>query len=129
MEYEIEFGGEPQDVTVTLSGRATPLGFRHLVRDLEADPRAVAEMVMLVDLSKLDTSTLSSEDLAETAEPVALRDARRPARAVAIVAPDAATSRYAQLLRAHLGGSKSRRQVFRSREEAIAWLRERSKPR
>ena len=38
MEFAVEFGGEPQDVTVTASGVADVAGLRELVRTLAASP-------------------------------------------------------------------------------------------
>lgn len=61
MHYVIEFGEGPEDMAVTLSGQATPIGFRQLIRDLNMDPRAHAGMTILVDLTALDTSVLSNE--------------------------------------------------------------------
>ena len=80
-------------------------------------------MTMLVDLSELDTSGLASEEVQGVADAVAGRDWDTPARAIAIVAPGRSFD-HAKLYRAHVGGSKSGREVFRSREDTLAWLRE-----
>jgi hypothetical protein len=42
--------------------------------------------------------------------------------AVAIIAPSDGAHTAALRYRAHLGGSRSNRQVFRSRDEALVWL-------
>jgi hypothetical protein len=56
---------------------------------------------------------------------ISQRDWIYPPRAVAVVAADEEAAARQQLIRAHLGGSGSRREVFLSREEAVAWLTER----
>ena len=124
MEYSLEFGGDgPQDLTITFAGVASPPDFRAMVQDLISDARFHGGMTMLVDLSELDTSGLASEEVQGVADSVAGRDWDTPARAIAIVAPGRSFD-HAKLYRAHVGGSKSGREVFRSREDALAWLRE-----
>ncbi|HEY8107744.1 MAG TPA: hypothetical protein VIC70_03515 [Gaiellaceae bacterium] len=123
MDYAIEFGGDPQDVTITLSGVATPVDFRSFIEARVLDPRFRTDMVILVDASRLDTSEMSSEALGAAMEPMIERDWHQPPLAVAIVAADARTLADAALTRARLGGRRSRRAVFTSHEEAIDWLR------
>ena len=124
MEYAFEFGsGGPQDLTVTLAGSASARGMRALVRDLTSDARFRAGMTILVDLSALDTSGLTPHEIQAMADAVSGRDWDFPAKAIAMVAPSARSFDDAILYRAHVGGSKSGREVFRSRDEALAWLR------
>jgi hypothetical protein len=123
VEFTIEFGGFPQDVTIALAGAPSPPDFTRLVEALGADPRARAGMAMLVDLAALDVSSLTEEEIAQGIQPVAARDWAEPALAVALVAPTDPVFQAATLWRAHLGGARSRREVFRSREDALAWLR------
>ena len=125
MEYAFEFGGgDPQDLTVTLAGCASAGGMRALVRDLMSDARFRAGMAILVDLSALDTAGLTPDEMQAMADAVSGRDWEFPAKAVALVAPSRRGFDAATLYRAHVGGSKSGREVFRSREEALAWLRD-----
>ncbi|MDE3024018.1 MAG: hypothetical protein KGI93_00455 [Acidobacteriota bacterium] len=122
MKYSIELGGEPQDLTVTLSGALDGGSLRALVTDLTAHPGYRAGMLVLVDLSDLDTSSISMEQYESVSDLISGRDHRFPAKAIAIVAPDARTFDDALQHRAYVGGSKSGREVFRSREAATAWL-------
>jgi hypothetical protein len=122
MAYTLAFGGDPQHLTITLSGRADTAGLHRLNADLIADPRFRAGLAILVDVSELDVSDLSPEALAAVVGPVVERDWRAPPLAVAIVAPDLETFETANLYRAHLGGSRSRRQVFSNHEQATEWL-------
>jgi hypothetical protein len=124
MSFELAFGGDPEDLTITLSGRADSAGLEQLDAALRADPRFKPGLAILVDVSKLDASGLTQESLVDASELVLLRDwAARPL-AVAIVAPDPATFATAAHYRAHLGGTRSRRRVFTNVTEASAWLRE-----
>lgn len=122
MTYSIELGGDPQDLTVTLSGALEGPSLRALVSDLTAHPDYRAGMLVLVDLSELDTSSISMEQYESVSDLISRRDHRFPAKAIAIVAPGTRTFDDAMQHRAYVGGSKSGREVFRSRADAAAWL-------
>ena len=124
MEFEIKFGDaqDPADIEVTLMGAPTPETFVKLNESLTADPRFRTGMKMLVDLSALDASGLSGSDVQGLSETVIERDWYQMPAAVAIIASGEQTYRAALAYRAHLGGSRSNRQVFRTRPEAVAWL-------
>jgi hypothetical protein len=124
MEFTIAFGGAPQDVTIILSGVATPEGFRRFNDARLSDERFRAGLLIFLDASFLDTSQMSEAMFQQAIEPMIERERIYPPLALAIVAPDARTFRDAVLTRAHLGGSRSHRGVFASREEAVAWLKE-----
>ena len=124
MRYTFVFGGEPQDLTIVLSGEATAAGLSRLNDDLRADDLFRAGLAILVDVSELDVSALTLDALELAAAPVVERDAAAPPRAVAIVAPDPDVLARAAHYRAFLGGSASRRRAFASTEAAVAWLRE-----
>ena len=125
MEYSFTFEGRGSlDLTITLAGAASASGMRALVRDLTSDARFRAGLAILVDLSGLDSSGLTSEEIQAMAAAVSGRDWEFPAKAIAIVAPSARTFDDAMLYRAHVGGSKSGREVFRFRDDALAWLRD-----
>ena len=124
MSFELAFGGDPQDLTITLSGRADPAGVRRLDAALRADPRFKPGLAILVDLTELDTSGLTQESLPGLTELVLQRDWITQPLGVAIVAPDPATFETAPLYRAHLGGTRARRRVFADATAAAAWLRE-----
>jgi hypothetical protein len=104
MEFTIEFGGDPQDVTITLAGVATPESFRRFNEARLSDERFRKGLVILLDASSLDTSQMSEVMFQEAVEPMLEREANDPPLALAIVAPDARTFKDAVLTRAHLGG-------------------------
>ena len=122
MDYSLEFGGDPQDLTMTLTGALDARSIRAFVEDLIAHPEYRAGMLILVDISGLNTSGISVEEYESVSDVITGRDDRFPAKAIAIVAPAARTYDDAMQHRAYVGGSKSGREVFRSREDAAAWL-------
>jgi hypothetical protein len=125
MEYRIDFGGEPQDVTITLSGEADVATIARCERELTSDERYRTGLAILCDCTQLKTWGLVHEAVIEAAaRPVSRRDFERPPRALAFVAADEKGASDLRLWRAHLGGSKSRRRIFTSREDALDWLRE-----
>jgi hypothetical protein len=124
MTFSFTFGGEPQDLTITLTGRADTRSFKRLNDELTGDPRFRAGLAILVDTSELDVSGLTPDAIEVITEPVVERDWSALPLAAAIVAPTEATSATAALYRAFLGGSRSRRRIFASHAEAKAWLRE-----
>jgi hypothetical protein len=121
MEFAVEFGGEPQDVTVTASGIADVAGLREIVTTVAADERYRAGLLVLYELSGLDMSGISDDELERVTETVMERDWRSQPRAVALVVGERAVE-ITRLGIAHLGGSRSRRRVFTSYDDAVAWL-------
>jgi hypothetical protein len=126
VEFEVTFsdGGRPADVEISVSGLPTAAEFAKLNEQLLSDSRFRTGITMLVDCTALDTSGMSDEDVQELTEPMVQRDWHFPPSAVAIIAPSDRVFESARSYRAHLGGSRSRRQVFRTRADAEAWLEE-----
>lgn len=126
MEFEVEFrdGDDPADIEEKLSGVPTEDGFRLMNERVMSDPRFRAGLRILVDCSALDTSGLSGEELQGLSKQMVMRDWDYPPAAVAIIAPDEDTFNKVQEYRAHLGGSKSNRQLFKNRADAVTWLQE-----
>ena len=124
VDFTFDFGGDPQDVTITASGIADVAGLLHINAELRSDPRFRANMLILYDLSELDMARLSEVDMEQISAPIAVRDWDVPHRAMAVVAPNPQGLDRVRLAIAHLGGKRSRRRVFASRDDAIAWLRE-----
>jgi len=122
VEIEIDFrdGDGPADIEEKLSGVPTEDGFRLLNERVMSDPRFRAGMKILVDCAALNTIGLSNQDLQSFSEHMAVRDWDFPPAAVAIIAPDDQTFDAVQAYRAHLGGSKSNRQLFRTRRGRLA---------
>lgn len=124
MEFTIEFGGDPQDLTITMSGSADLAGFRRVTAELLSDPRFRAGMAILVDHSALDPTPLSRRDVPEAADPILERDWNFPPRAVAIVVPSTPHAlELAERGLAYMSVLNLPRRVFYSRDEALPWLR------
>jgi len=122
VNYSLEFGGDPQDLTMTLTGALDARSIRAFVEDLISHPEYRAGMLILADISGLNTSGVSLEEYESVSAVISGRDDRFPAKAIAIVAPPGRTYDDAMQHRAYVGGSKSGREVFRSRADAAAWL-------
>jgi hypothetical protein len=126
VEFEVEFrdGDGPADIEETLTGVPTEDGFRRLNERVMSDPRFRAGLKILVDCSALNTTGLTNQEVQGLSEHMLVRDWDYPPAAVAIIAPDEETSSKVTDYRAHLGGSRSNRQMFRNRADAVAWLEE-----
>jgi len=124
VEYTIEFGGEPQDVTVTQWGTADLETLRKVNAELTSNPRYRGGLLILFEDSHLDLSGLGDGELEQIAAEIVELEWGMPPRAVAIVALSSQTRSRVREVVAHLGGSLSRRRIFTTRDEAIAWLRE-----
>jgi hypothetical protein len=124
MNWELVFGGDPQDVTVVTDGVADLDGFICFNSDLVNHPQWRPGMAVLVDHSQLDTSALTAREVDALAEHVSgLGDALGPA-ICSIVAPDAYTAGVTVVSIKHVDESPVAIRAFASRDEAIEWLRE-----
>ena len=124
VEYTIEFGGSPQDVTITVTGVATARAFQLYNDELTSHPSFRAGMTILVDATGLDVTQLLAGQLETAARPLAERDWEYPPLAIAVIAPDPTTFEAMRLGQAYLGGADFQRRTFLTREEAVAWLAE-----
>jgi hypothetical protein len=124
MQYTIEFGGDPQDVTITTSGVAEPAVFTRYLEEFLADARFRPGMAVLIDHSALDARSLSTADLRTIADGVLSRDDLIGASVVAVVASDSLTFGLARMWEAFTATSQLRSRIFYSRDEALAWLRD-----
>jgi hypothetical protein len=124
VEFEVEFkGGDgPAHVELSISGVPTTEGFRLLNERLTSDPHFRAGLRLLVDCSALDTSDLVEGEVQVLTQHVVERDWTYAPSAVALIAPTEEIARAVRAYRAHVGGSKSNRNLFTNRAEAIAWL-------
>ena len=122
MEYAIEFGGSPQDVTIETSGPATAAGLIGFVSDLVADPRFRPGMSILVDHTELDARPLTGADVRAMAETVIQLDERIGRSKVAILVPNPLTFGYARMYELHAAETQLHSRVFYSRDEALGWL-------
>ena len=120
--YRIEILEDPSLVAVTTSGDATVSGWARLHDGLRADPR-VQGLPLLIDYTALDATFLTTGDVRLIGESVAAldKDLHPPRRAVVVAGgfEFGLTRMCHQQLDADL---EARIRVFRSREDALAWL-------
>jgi hypothetical protein len=122
VNYSIEFGGVPQDVTITTFGMADADGLIGFVRDLVANPRFRPGMLILVDHMSIDASKLTGADVrAQAGVVVGLSEKLGPSK-VAIVVPTPLTFGYARMYEHHAAETQLHSRVFYSRRDALAWL-------
>jgi hypothetical protein len=122
VKYSIEFGGVPQDVTITTFGMADADGLIGFVRDLVANPRFRPGMLILVDHMSIDASKLTGADVrAQAGVVVGLSEKLGPSK-VAIVVPTPLTFGYARMYEHHAAETQLHSRVFYSRRDALAWL-------
>jgi hypothetical protein len=122
MDYTLEFGGFPQDVTVTASGEARVPDFKHLYEALCEEPRFEAGMLILLDLCEVDMSTIPRMDAGEIGSSLAELQDRCEGCALAVVARDPLTTALTRA--AELDESADRVDVWIacSPGEALTWL-------
>jgi hypothetical protein len=126
LEHRIEFGGDPQDVTISTSGDADVAGFRRMNSDLIADSRFRRGMKILVDHTDLDTSALPASDVRAIADSVAQLEEGFEGSFIAIVAPRALTFGLARMSVLMADLPSTRIGTFGVRENAVDWLRAQS---
>ncbi len=122
MEYSIQFGGMPEDVTITTSGLADADGLIGFVRDLVANPRFRPGMLILVDHMAIDASRLTGADVQAQARVVVELAGRLGRSKVAIVVPTPLTFGYARMYEHYAAETELESRVFYSRRDAVAWL-------
>ena len=122
MEHTIEFGGSPQDVTVTASGMASVGQLSRMLSQLCEEPAFEAGMRILLDFTHLDMSAIPRMDAAQVSRALAALQDRCAGCSIAVIAHEPLT---AALLRA----AEFRETVEQvdvwfaiTREEALAWL-------
>jgi hypothetical protein len=130
MEFEIDFPADgPADIEMTVSGVPTLPELERFNEALVSDPRFRAGLTMLVDVAELVYDGISADELQALSTPQMMRDWQYPPAAVAIVTPGGPAFDHVQRYRAHTGGSRSNREVFDRREDAVAWLEEKKRER
>jgi hypothetical protein len=124
VQWTIEFGGAPQDVTVITVGMASREAFMEKIDDVTSDRRWQAGMALLLDRSRLDTTPLSGRDVETVGDHLHRLGGRLGDAKVAIVAPDAYTAGVSVVMARYAAPAPFVALTFRSRDEATAWLRE-----
>jgi hypothetical protein len=131
VEYEITWGGDPEDASVTTRGMVTIEGLNAWVQEVLADPRYRPGFRVLVDSRQLDWGSFSSEDVRKRIELFA-KDAVRLGHAhiavVARVPVDYGMLRMEQTYIKLHSELEIEMGVFLSFEDARRWLSEAPAP-
>jgi hypothetical protein len=122
VEYSIEFGGEPQDVTVKQVGSVTLEDVQDYLAELFDHPQFRPGMSILMDSSALDAAALSSSDIRTLANDFLRADEKVGEAAMAVLVADSATFGLARMWEAYVTEARLQTRIFMKRDEAIAWL-------
>ena len=123
MESSLEFGGDPQDATLALSGIATPEGIKAGLAELFNHPRFRPGMAVLIDNSSLDTRALGPSDIQAMADAFVRADEHLGPAAVAVLTGGTATVGLVALWHAYSSRAQAESRIFNERDDAVAWLR------
>lgn len=123
MKFEISLAPGGNLMVIRTSGLATVEDLAASMRARVEDPRWRPDLDVLIDHSRLDTSSMDAqfvEDMIAAFEPYA--DAVGRGR-IALVAPRSSTFGFARMFEVLAGGRLPRRyRSFRTLDEAEAWL-------
>jgi hypothetical protein len=122
MIWTIEYGGDPQDVTVTTAGVATPREFCAMCADVAWDPRWRTGSTVLADHSALDVSGLNGGDVGAVANFIVGLDDHFRHSLWAVVVSDAYVEGLLAVLIGYLEPTELRARSFQSRDAAVEWL-------
>ena len=122
MEYTIEFSEGPPDLTITLRGVADPDTVARCNQEFASDTRFRSGLLMLVDMSEFQSQPMTEDEAETTVKRIQERDWDHPAAAIAFVVADEQAAHEFVQWRARLGGSRSHRRAFTSRDDAVSWL-------
>ena len=125
MGYQVEWGGSPQDVTVRTSGTASTADAMGILREISEDERFRSGLKILVDHSELQSVEYSRDELrAQIDRTLAIKAKLQPTYC-AIVAPAPGIYGVTRVWEAELESiDKWTTRLFRSKEDALAWLRD-----
>ncbi len=124
MDYTIDFTAGPDMVVITTSGEAALDAWRRYHLELLADPRYTPGLSILVDHSALDWVALTNDQVREIGRIVrSFNEQVRTGRRAVVVSGQLAYG-LVRMSQGQMVGAEERIKVFRSREEAEAWLQE-----
>jgi hypothetical protein len=122
--WTIEFGGEPQDVTVTTTGEATPDGFVLMNAEFVEHERFRSGMLVLLDHTDLAVRGLTARDVQTIAKDFARYASALSSTVVALVTPNPVQFGLARMSTTLAEPLTTTIGVFYTRVEALGWLQE-----
>lgn len=123
MEYQIVWGGDPEDVLVTTSGDASIEDLHAWVREAMADPRFRDDLRVLIDHTHTRWWALSNEEIHTRAALIAADAEKLGRQRVAFVVGSPVDYGIAQMLRSLIAGSvQFESEIFDSLSAGRNWL-------
>jgi hypothetical protein len=124
MDYQVVWGGDPEDLLVTTSGDATLEDLHAWVRETIADPRFREGLNVLIDHSNTRWWALSNEDVRVRAQVIVADADRLGSHRVAFVVGSPVDYGLAAMLQGLIAGRVSfESEIFESVDAGRAWLR------
>lgn len=123
MDYEITWGGDPEDVRVVTSGDASVDDLDRMSHEGMDDPRFREGMKILLDHSKVRWWVLSHQEIKRRADLLIANSTRMGRQQIAFVAGSPVDYGMGRMLVALIDGTPIDAQVFNSLDEARDWLR------
>jgi hypothetical protein len=128
VEYEITWGGDPEDACVTTRGEASLEGFDAWMQEGLSDPRYREGMSFILDHRELDWSGISIDDVQERIELIRRESNHFGRIRVAMVMRAVVDFGLARMYQAYIelqSDVQIEIGVFTSIDDAREWLRER----
>jgi len=123
MEWEVTWGGDPEDILVVTSGVVTVEGLRAMGEVVLLDARYQPGMLALLDHTLLDWSGITSSEIRRRA--VDLPDIRTRIGTTRIASVVATTVAFGLLRMLQIISNDALdNAIFYTRDDARAWLRE-----
>jgi hypothetical protein len=125
VDFRLDWHGDPEQLLVSATGVADPDGLDAWLEAVLADPRWQPPMRVLIDYRLLDWGQMTAAEIEERVEVIARQADRIGASRVALVTDRKLDFGLLRMEEAQLEG-RMRYEVgiFRSTEEARAWLTE-----
>jgi hypothetical protein len=124
MNYEIDFGGGLQDVTVTARGVVDLATLVQLPSELVHDARFRRNMTILVDHSELAADAITTAGVRAVADAWKEHYELIGEATIALVAGRPLTYGLGRMWQAYTAAAPFRSRVFYTRDDALAWLSE-----
>jgi hypothetical protein len=124
MEYEVVWGGDPEDILITTSGDASVADLHAWVQEAIADPRFRENMKVLIDHTQTRWWALSNEEIRLRGELITGQGHKTGSQRLAFVVGSPVDFGIGRMLQAQIAGSTQLvSEVFESIEAARDWLR------
>lgn len=125
MEYEISWGGEPEDVCMTPRGVASLVDLDAMFAEAVADQRWVEGMNVLLDYTRVDMTGLSADEMKARADRLTEMVETIGKQRIALVAASPGNYKTMRMIAYLLDGNVGfEASMFTSLVDAREWLRD-----